>query len=482
MRIPRKHLQTMTTLPRSKSIACPFMDPRLRACFRKQRDSSNGQFSSLPDDLEAPGGAVRPQTLLAAQESLDTGAATGRQAAAVGLSYAALRLFLLDAIVRLRAALQGLLPAYGQGLHTGVYVHWVMGKGDLIFGDDVVVDGKCTFIFSSRYAERPTLAIGDRTHVGHDCSFTVGKRITVGADCLFSTSVILFDCSGHPTDPAAQRAHLPPAAEEVRPIEVGNNVWIGNTHDDPSGSEDRQGEHRCGQRGRRAATLLPTRSSPATRHGRSPTCQDPPPTFRSLFLETRHQASGTVRGAAVRDRCTCRHAAHRRLTVLCYHAVVSDAVPYHPTMTRVAVTTRQFREQLEVAGRCFQPVSAEQVLRRLDGLERLPPRPLLVTFDDGYRNNLTYAAPELERQGIPAVFHLSTGYIGSSRLLGPTRSSSTVAAVEKTLPADARRPACRGGAGGPGRADRRGGPRAGNVQDPGGRRTPRLPRGVASGR
>jgi peptidoglycan/xylan/chitin deacetylase (PgdA/CDA1 family) len=61
----------------------------------------------------------------------------------------------------------------------------------------------------------------------------------------------------------------------------------------------------------------------------------------------------------------------------------------------------------------------ESVLRHLDGVDRLPPRPLLVTFDDGFRNNLTRAAPELERQGVPALFHVATGYIGTSRLLWP---------------------------------------------------------------
>ena len=120
-------------------------------------------------------------------------------------------------------------------------------------------------------------------------------------------------------------------------------------------------------------------------------------------------------GVNALSRCLAR----RRLTALCYHSVVSDSVPYHPTRTRVAVTATQFREQLQVARRCFQPISAEHLLRYLDGQDPLPPRPLLVTFDDGFRNNLTYAAPELERQGIPAVFHVTTGYIGTSRLLWP---------------------------------------------------------------
>jgi acetyltransferase-like isoleucine patch superfamily enzyme len=116
---------------------------------------------------------------------------------------------------------------YGRHLHTGVYVHWVMGKGDLILGDHVRIDGKCSFLFSSRYTECPTLEIGDHTYVGHNCSFTVGKRISIGRHCLIAGGTIMFDSNGHPTDPAARLAHLPPKPEEVRPIEIGDNVWIG---------------------------------------------------------------------------------------------------------------------------------------------------------------------------------------------------------------------------------------------------------------
>lgn len=39
---------------------------------------------------------------------------------------------------------------------------------------------------------------------------------------------------------------------------------------------------------------------------------------------------------------------------------------------------------------------------------------LCITFDDGYLDNYTAAAPELSRQGLPAAFFVSTGFIGSN--------------------------------------------------------------------
>ncbi|NLS95780.1 MAG: acyltransferase [Planctomycetaceae bacterium] len=117
---------------------------------------------------------------------------------------------------------------YGNNLHTGVFIHWVMGKGNIIIGDNVTIDGKCSFIFSSRYCDMPKLEIGHRTGVGANCSFVVGKHIHIGEDCMIAGGTSFFDSNGHPADPDARKAKRPPSAEEVRPIEIGDNVWIGN--------------------------------------------------------------------------------------------------------------------------------------------------------------------------------------------------------------------------------------------------------------
>jgi acetyltransferase-like isoleucine patch superfamily enzyme len=117
--------------------------------------------------------------------------------------------------------------SFGRGVRTGVYIHWVQGKGDIILGDNVEVDGKCAFTFAARFTARPTLIVGDGTGIGHNCQFTIGKQITIGRECRIASGVWMLDSSGHPSDPEARLAGLPPSPEDVRPIAIEDNVWIG---------------------------------------------------------------------------------------------------------------------------------------------------------------------------------------------------------------------------------------------------------------
>jgi acetyltransferase-like isoleucine patch superfamily enzyme len=118
---------------------------------------------------------------------------------------------------------------YGRNLHTGVFLHWVQGRGDIILGDDVTFDGKSSITFAARYTERPTLRVGDRTGINHNVSLVVGREIVIGSDCRIASGVAIFDVNGHPANPEARRAGLPPAADEVKSVRIGDNVWIGRS-------------------------------------------------------------------------------------------------------------------------------------------------------------------------------------------------------------------------------------------------------------
>jgi acetyltransferase-like isoleucine patch superfamily enzyme len=132
------------------------------------------------------------------------------------------RVFLAEPLMK------GYCRSYGKNFHTGSFVHWVQGKGDLIVGDDVLIDGKCNITFAATLHDRPSLRIGDRTVIGHGSSMVVARSITIGADCLIAGGTWMFDSPGHPSDPDERRAKKRPTAEDIKPVVIEDNCWIGS--------------------------------------------------------------------------------------------------------------------------------------------------------------------------------------------------------------------------------------------------------------
>jgi acetyltransferase-like isoleucine patch superfamily enzyme len=118
--------------------------------------------------------------------------------------------------------------SYGKGVHTGVFLHWVQGKGRIVLGENVVIDGKCSFSFASRYGPSPTLSVGSNSGIGHNCTFMIGKSITIGEHCRIGMNVLIFDASGHPSDPVSRLRGDAAPAESVKPVNIARNVWIGH--------------------------------------------------------------------------------------------------------------------------------------------------------------------------------------------------------------------------------------------------------------
>jgi peptidoglycan/xylan/chitin deacetylase (PgdA/CDA1 family) len=106
------------------------------------------------------------------------------------------------------------------------------------------------------------------------------------------------------------------------------------------------------------------------------------------------------------------------VAVLCYHAVRTDDQP---------AGTMHFEDlhvrASELDGHCrlvrdtCQPISLDQWRAARAGTQSLPPRPVLFTFDDGYRSLFTVARPILERYRIPAVAFVCSHPAESRRLL-----------------------------------------------------------------
>lgn len=65
----------------------------------------------------------------------------------------------------------------------------------------------------------------------------------------------------------------------------------------------------------------------------------------------------------------------------------------------------------------YRPVSLADVLEALEGRRELPPRAVLVTFDDGDQTIVRHALPVMRRQGAPGVLFVVAGSVGSTQAL-----------------------------------------------------------------
>lgn len=61
----------------------------------------------------------------------------------------------------------------------------------------------------------------------------------------------------------------------------------------------------------------------------------------------------------------------------------------------------------------FNPITMDQMVRHLEAGSSLPPKPVLLTFDDNYRGQYLYAFPLLKKYNFPAVWSVHTAFVGS---------------------------------------------------------------------
>ncbi len=93
------------------------------------------------------------------------------------------------------------------------------------------------------------------------------------------------------------------------------------------------------------------------------------------------------------------------LPVIMYHSVCEkEPSPY-------TVTPRQLESDLAwLSDNGFESVTAEQLISYTRGVGKLPEKPVLITFDDGFYNNLSLALPLLEKYDMTAVVSIVGRY------------------------------------------------------------------------
>src|SRR2546430_8313088 len=98
----------------------------------------------------------------------------------------------------------------------------------------------------------------------------------------------------------------------------------------------------------------------------------------------------------------------RRVVFLCYHGVTKRPTRSPKDPKGLHVNLQRFTAQLDFLQRHYQVVSLIDYISARNGGPKLPPRSAVLTFDDGFRNFLTVAAPILTAREITATGFLIT--------------------------------------------------------------------------
>jgi peptidoglycan/xylan/chitin deacetylase (PgdA/CDA1 family) len=106
------------------------------------------------------------------------------------------------------------------------------------------------------------------------------------------------------------------------------------------------------------------------------------------------------------DRWRALPAARNAVPVLAYHGVNGRSDQY-------SVTRRRFAEQMQMLRRAgFESITIAQYVRFLQGIrDRLPKRPILITFDDGRLDSYRGADKVLAETGLRATMFAMAGFV-----------------------------------------------------------------------
>jgi peptidoglycan/xylan/chitin deacetylase (PgdA/CDA1 family) len=97
-----------------------------------------------------------------------------------------------------------------------------------------------------------------------------------------------------------------------------------------------------------------------------------------------------------------------------YHHV-SNAPPLAQSQVRLTVTAEAFAAQLEYLARHgYHTIRLHDLFNALFYGLPLPPRPVVLTFDDGYQDAFTVTFPLLRRHCMVGEFNVITGYLGET--------------------------------------------------------------------
>lgn len=98
--------------------------------------------------------------------------------------------------------------------------------------------------------------------------------------------------------------------------------------------------------------------------------------------------------------------------ILLYHNVLEE----YPDSDSIVTVTPNMLEQhiISLLNAGYTPISFDDYLNASKGISALPEKPVIITFDDGYETNYTYAYPLFKKYNVKATIFVAAKYMGET--------------------------------------------------------------------
>jgi peptidoglycan/xylan/chitin deacetylase (PgdA/CDA1 family) len=126
-----------------------------------------------------------------------------------------------------------------------------------------------------------------------------------------------------------------------------------------------------------------------------------------------------------------QHLRQDRLAIFLFHGVVEKSDYEVRNYTRKHLMEDEFKGAVQGLTTNGCPLSMDDVVRHHQEGTPFPENAFAITFDDGFENNLTVAAPILEDFSVPATFYVTTDFIANNRMSWIDRIEWAVEAVNE---------------------------------------------------
>jgi len=102
----------------------------------------------------------------------------------------------------------------------------ISGQTRISIGNDVYISGALS-IASGHVFDQPELIIGDRVFIGHQVCIKASKQVVIEDGALIAQGCYIADSDDHPRDRDLRAQGCPSPAEEIKPVRIGRDAWLG---------------------------------------------------------------------------------------------------------------------------------------------------------------------------------------------------------------------------------------------------------------